>query len=140
MLRAGSVVALQDDFHGGLVVDRFLVGPQRAERVIDIGNRRDPGGQGDFGPGEPVGIARSVEFLMMMARRLNGGVVGAVSGVDQDLRAVDRMSLNLEKLLGRQRAGLAQNLCGNREFSDVVQGRGLDQRRHLLDIKPESGP
>src|SRR6184192_4329007 len=107
----------------------FLVGARGRERVVDLGGSDDPRGERDRFTAQPIGVAGSVEALVVIpycrydvAKVCEGG---------QNLRSDDHMLLDVLELLRRQRALLVQDRLSRADLSEVVQPAGDP---HQLDV------
>ena len=89
----------------------------------------DPGAERDLLPGQPVGIPRAVEALVVVADRRHR-VAEEPEPVD-DARALLGVALHQRPLLGRERGGLQQDRVGDRELADVVEERGVAEQVEL---------
>ncbi len=104
---------------------RLAVRPVGRHRVVGVAGGDDPRQRRDLLAAEPVGVARAVVALVAGADDLADLAEQAADAVQEPL-ALDRVALDDLELLGRERAGLVDDLVRDSELADVVQ-----QRREL---------
>ena len=116
-------------------VDRLLVGvgrsigPRRADRIEGVGHRDDARAERDLIAREALGIAGSVEPLVMVEhhRRELG-----VAELRDELRSVHGVPLDHLELGVRQPPGLVEHGDRRTDLADVVKGGGCTHLRDLL--------
>ena len=121
-------------------VDRFCRAkrPIAAKRVIGVGNGQNAGGLRNILSGQTIGVTGAVPALMMMAYGRHDGVVKPY--FFEDRRPDDRMDLCFFEFGGGQRAGLAQNMIGHRQFADVMEQCSGPQGVYLTFAEAHRGP
>ena len=122
--------------------DRLVVGEPaavdtvRGHRVVRVGDEDDPGAERDVVPADPIRIAGAVPALVVVQHPVGDRVdAEALEHAEADLR----VALEHEPLGLGERAGLAQDLLGDRELAEVVQAAGEACQLDLLAIDPEPG-
>lgn len=105
------------------------VRPAARHGVEGVGDREHARGQGDVVAGETVGIARSVERLVMM--RDAGKQVTQLLQVGQNVNADPHVRLDLSKLLVGQRPPFFENLVLDADLADVVK------QAHQVEVAAE---
>ena len=100
----------------------------RRHRVEHLGDEDDARAERDVLAGEAVRIPRAVPALVVVQHPVGDRIdAEALEHAVADLR----VPLNDEPLGVRQRAGLAQDLLGDRELAEVVQAAGEPRQLDL---------
>ena len=140
-LTGGRVVAhagpLLDLGQGGLQRQSGPVGPMTDHRLDDVGDRQNARLGQDVTILQAVGVAGTVEALVMLADHL--GNVALELDVGEDLGAGAGMLADEQHLGLAQPARLAQDLRRHDDFADVVEQRRRAQRPDLLFAPAELG-
>ena len=84
-----------------------------------VAGEDDARAERDVGAREAVRVAAAVPALVLVAHQQTGA--GEELDGREDLLADDRVALDLEPLLGRQRAALVEDRLGHRDLADVVE-------------------
>src|SRR6266545_1953114 len=108
---------------------RRAIDPRGQHRVEGVRDVDDPGAERDLLTGDPVGIARSVEALMVMADRRHS-VLEEAEAVD-DPRALLGMALHERPFLPREAGRLQEDRIWDRELADVVEQRRMPEQVEL---------
>ena len=117
---------------------RAAIGPDRADRVVDVGNRRELAGQRRGAPdadGRVVGLAVVPEVMLEGDQDREGRAVGERAELP---RAELRVARHGRPLVPRELARLVQDVQRDSELADVVQqGRHADGMEEGA-LEPES--
>ena len=118
---------------------RLLVRTLRRQRVENVGHRDNSPEQRNRLASKAVGIAGTVEFLMMRhrnrRRRLQDRRIAALEQLETDRR----VRLHRPELFRRQRARFQQDLVGNADLADIVHRCGV-QNQFLLRLQKAKLP
>src|SRR5262249_222792 len=106
------VVPIQDESLRRGMGKTWFVDQFRSQRIVDVGNRNDPGAERNRFGGEPVRVAGAVETLVVMLADLDGHlqerqrctVLPGHGG--EDISADDGMGFHHGSLLSVESAGL----------------------------------
>ncbi len=136
-LRAAAALKLSEAL---AVAQRRAVGTLAGHRVIAVDDAHRAGDERDLLAGEAVGVAATVEALVVVA---HAGDELLVEERAHDLGADAGVLAHELPLLARQRAGLEQHAVGDADLADVVQeGDVLHLFEALLgpaELAPEHG-
>ena len=105
------------------------VDARRQHRVERVGDVDDAGAERDLLAPQPVGVARAVEALVVVADRRDR--VAEESEPVDDAGALVGVALHQRPLLLRQARGLQQDRVRNRELADVVEERRVAEQVEL---------
>ena len=104
-------------------------------RVVGVDDEDDPRAERDLLGREPIRVPGAVPALVVMEDPVGDGVdAEAVQHPEADLR----MALEDEPLGAGQRAGLAEDLLGDRELAEVVQAAREPGKLDLLLVEAEA--
>lgn len=127
---------VEDHGDGGVVAVRLFVAAVARQRVIYVRQRDDLRRDRDLLAEQAVRVAAAVPALVMPAADLDGGFEQRLLAVRcQPLehgRADGGMGADDVELLGRQAARLVEDVLGNADLADVVQGGGGDDEADLF--------
>ncbi len=115
------------------LVDREgpAVGPVRGHRIERVGHRDHPRAEGDRLAGQPVGVARPIERLVVMAD--DGRALTEEAEPAEDPGPDLGVEPHRHPLLGVERPGLQEDPVGDTDLAEVVDGRRLaDELDHAL--------
>ena len=131
----GPALAVQDHLHRHLVGEGPLVHPLAGEGVVHVGQGHDLGADGDVVPPQAVGVAPPVPALVVPAAdgagHLHQGLLGVDGQIVHHLRPHHRVGLHNLKFLVCEPAGLVEDLVGDGDLPDVVEGRGGADEGHI---------
>ena len=127
--------AVEDHAHRFFVRDGFFVHPLVGQGVVYIRQRNHLGLYWDLLSYQSVGVSASVVALVVpsanVARHPHQLLVWVVAGALQDVGACHAVGLHDGPLVGREGAGIVQDMLWHRDLADVVQGRGVGDQRYL---------
>src|SRR5262249_37815344 len=109
--------------------------PRRDHRVEGIGDREDPGFDGDSTSAESRRIAVTVPPLVV-EEHIRERVVEPAH-LDDEPRPGGRVAADFRYLLGGEPAGLPQHLRPNLDLADVMQWRGPAKCANAVAIPAE---
>ncbi len=121
--------------HGFIERQRAAIRPVGRQRVETIHCGEDAGADGNLFALEASRIPCTVPPLVMRTHDWSDGI--RELHPLQYFRAHDGMDLHLFEFFRSQRAGLGDNVLGNRQFADVVQQRRRAERLHLVGRKTQ---
>ena len=102
--------------------------PRRGDRVKRVGDRDDPGRNGDLIPGQTIWVARPIDPLVVMAD--DRGEVRITENRNQ-VRAAARVELDHIELLICERRGFLEDRRRGIELANVVEGGSRADFRDL---------
>ena len=115
------------------MVESGLVGTPTRQRIVDVCHRDDPSAQWNLGAVQPVGVAPTIESLVMS----EGDVFGHGQVADfgklahrgqQRLGSDGRVGLHDLELFFRQASRLEEHAVRNTDLSDIVERARLIER------------
>lgn len=115
----------------------WFIGARRPQRVINIGDSGDAGGERNVFTGPPAGITLAIEPLVMPESDIARHLRESARFPAQDIRANLAMAFNHRALLGVERSGLFKNFTRQKELANVVEMRRLTDHSRLLSGKTE---
>ena len=136
----GAALAAQDHLHRLLVGEGGLIDPLAGEGVVHVGEGDDLGGYRDLVALEAVGIAPAVVSLVVPAADVPGDLhqrlVLESGKVGDHLPAHHGVGLHDLELLVGEASGLVEDLAGDGDLADVVEGGGGGDEPH---VRPGEG-
>ena len=131
-----AALPVEDHGDGGVVAVRLFVAAVARQRVIYVRQRDYLRRDRDLLAEQAVRVAAAVPALVMPAADLDGGLEQRLLAVRRQPlehgRADGGMGTDDVELLGRQAARLVEDVLGNADLADVVQGGGGDDEADLF--------
>ena len=131
-----AALPVEDHGDGGVVAVRLFVAAVARQRVIYVRQRDYLRRDRDLLAEQAVRVAAAVPALVMPAADLDGGLEQRLLAVRRQPlehgRADGGMGADDVELLGRQAARLVEDVLGNADLADVVQGGGGDDEADLF--------
>jgi len=128
VLRLDSTITFDNDATGLLMGEGLLIGPLRAQGIIDVGHGHDPGDQRYCLTRQSVGITGSIPALVMRSSyahtHIQEVVFRILVGNSLQRHGTDQgVSFHNLELSVVERAWLQQDGVGNAHFANIMQGR-----------------